>query len=359
MKILTPVNSAKEVKKVIEAGADEIYCGVIPSEWMAEYTNVASCNRREWRTANLPSLEELNKVIATSHGSNVPVYLALNALYTEQQYPLVFKQIEAAAQAGVDAFIIADIGLLHKLKTDRIDIDIHISTGGTTFNSETAKFYQDLGIKRISLPRHLTLSEIETIVRSNPEIKFDVFIMNSGCKNIDGFCTFQHGVNEILHKSTWNIPKKMNLDRHLLNTLRLLPPSISNSIYGDIFGVDSACLLNYEVTFLHDGSHFDSKTKQAICRNLSTGFNLVSGIDTCGACSVPELKEMGVYALKIVGRNYSTSKKVKDARFIKDILKYVNHKSTGKEEFYRYAKRLFRKIYGLPCRELCYYPKGK
>ena len=359
MKILAPANSEKEVKRIIDAGADEIYCGVIPREWMTEYTNVASCNRREWQTANLSSFGELGKLADIAHSHDRPVYLTLNALYTEQQYPLIMKQIESAMSIGIDALIIADIGLLHKLTTEKLGMDIHISTGGTTFNSETARFYGDFGIKRINLPRHLTVSEIRQIATNNPNIKFDVFILNSGCKNIDGFCTFQLGINERLHKGIWNIPKKMNIDRHLLDALRMLPPSVAQSIYGDVFGVDSACLLNYDVSFLHDGSHFDSKTKQSICRHLSTGFSLFSGIDTCGACSIPQLKEAGVFAIKIVGRNYSTGKKVKDVRFLKEVLNHLGEESADIEEFPKYVKRLFKRIYRLPCRELCYYPEGK
>lgn len=358
MKIIAPVNSPKEVEEIVKAGADEIYCGTLPQEWAKTYTNVASPNRREWGSANLASFEELQEVVNIAHGSNTRVYLTLNALYTEKQYPLIYEQIEYARKSNVDALIVADLGLLLTLKKKAIDLEIHISTGGTTFNSETAEFYEELGASRIVLPRHLAIQEMRELVRSCPSIKFEAFILNSGCKNIDGFCTFQHGVNEVLHRNIWNVPKKMNFDRHFLNVIRRLPNKVAQNIKGDIFGVDSACLLNYEVSFADDSMDVDREKNGAILKNISSSFNFLSGVDTCGVCRLGELEEIGVYGVKIVGRNYSTSKKIKDIRFLKTMLSSMKGWTFEKKEFKRRAKDIFKEIYKVDCGELCYYPDG-
>jgi len=358
MKILVPVNNPKEADKVIQAGADEIYCGVLSHNWMETYTNIASSNRREWRAANLDSFSELRQVVDIAHSNNIPVYLALNALYTERQYPLVFEQAGQAKKDGVDALIVADLGLLLSLKRRKIDLDIHISTGGTTFNSQTAKFYEELGASRIILPRHLQIEEIKGILNDCPTLKFEVFILNSGCKNIDGFCTFQHGVNEILHGQIWNLPKRLNFDRHLLNGIRRLPSNLTQRLKANIFGIDSACLLNYEISLVSDSTDLDKKRRQAILKNISSGFNLLSGVDTCGVCKLAEFENIGVYGVKIVGRNYSTLKKINDTRFLKTVLSYLatNHPDT--KEFYTFVRMTFKQIYKMDCGDLCYYPDG-
>lgn len=356
MKILAPVNNPEEVEGIIQAGADEIYCGLLPDNWKERYTNIASPNRREWKAANLSSFDELQKVVNVAHSNKVTVYLALNALYTEKQYPMVFEQVEQAKKMEVDALIVADLGLLLSLKRERTGLDIHISTGGTTFNPQTAKFYEELGATRINLPRHLKIEEMEEIIRGCPSLKFEVFILNSGCKNIDGFCTFQHGVNEVLHRQMWNLPKELNFDRHLLNLVRRLPKGLAQEIRGDIFGIDSACLLNYEVFFDSNSTGLSRRKERFILKNVSSAFNLITGIDTCGACRLAELKKIGVYGIKIVGRNYSTSKKIRDTSFLRTILSYMEENNSSKEEFSNYVKDRFRKIYRLDCRQLCYYP---
>jgi len=196
------------------------------------------------------------------------------------------------------------------------------------------------------------------IIRSCPSLKFEVFILNSGCKNIDGFCTFQHGVNEILHPQIWNLPKRLNFDRHLLNMVRRMPKKLAREVKGDIFGIDSACLLNYEVSLVSNSMNLNKRRRQFILKNISSGFNLLSGVDTCGACRLVELKSIGVYGVKIVGRNYSTSKKISDVEFLKTVLSYMENKSLQRLEFYNYVKDRFRRIYKLDCRNLCYYPDG-
>lgn len=353
MKILAPVNKSGEVEKIIKAGADELYCGVLPDSWMKKYTNVASPNRREWTSANLPDFQELKKVVDIAHTYHIPVYLAMNAFYTEQQYPLVLQQIEQAARTGVDAFIISDLGLILSLKKSNLNINFHISNTGTTFNSQTVKFYKELGATRIILPRQLSIDEIAELVDSEKDIEFEVFIMNSGCKNIDGFCTFHHGVNEILHPGIWNLFKKFGFDHYLLELVRRAPFGLSGCIKADVFGIDSACLLNYRISL--DSDKLPQKDMSSAFKAISSGFNLLSGADPCGSCDLYRLKEIEVDSIKIVGRNYPTYKKVKDVEFLKKLLLWLEQNPYITEEAFKVHSRTgYRSIYKANCNNLCY-----
>jgi U32 family peptidase len=351
IKILAPVNNAKDALAVIRAGADEVYCGLLSPSWSLKFTNVASANRREWKTANVTSCEELAKIVRTCHASGVPVFLTLNALYSQEQYSLIFEQIETAREIGIDAFIIADIGLMMALKNKKIRVPFHVSTGGTTFNSKTAEFYRELGAFRIVLPRHLRVTEIADIVSRCPSMQFEVFILNSGCKNIDGYCTYHHGVNEILYPGVWDFFKKHNFDRHVLNIIKLLPPWLSQKIKGEFFGIDSACLLDYRVDIA-------AGDNALVAHRLERCFNLLSGVDTCGACRLAEFMDIGVYGVKIVGRNYSTGKKVNDVTFLKNVMSEILIHPAGSRGYRSAVKRMYRKIYKTPCRNLCYYADG-
>ncbi len=244
MKITAPVNKPEEVEKIIKEGAGELYCGVMPAEWKNKYTNIVSPNRREWTSANLSGFDELKEVVNIAHACGVPVFLTVNTFYTQEQYPLILRQLTEANRIGVDALIAGDLGLLALLKKEGLNIDIHISNIGTAFNSETVAFYKELGAKRIILPRQLMVDEIVDLVKSESGIEFEVFGMNSGCKNIDGFCTYQHGISEIMYSQYWDYFKKLHLDQHVLETIKKLPFCVSSRIKANIWGIDSACLLN-------------------------------------------------------------------------------------------------------------------
>ena len=61
--------------------------------------------------------------------------------------------------------------------------------------------------------------------------------------------------------------------------------------------------------------------------------------------------------VKIVGRNYSSQKKIKDIEFIKSILDYLKQNSRLSEKKFRsYVEHTFKKIYKIKCKQLCYYP---
>ncbi len=355
MKILAPVNDPREVGALIEAGADELYCGFLPPGWSASYSVAASPNRREWGSANVSSREGFARIVAEAHARRVPVHVAVNALYTRSQYPAVFGQIAFFKECKVDALIVADLGLLAALKKEDHGFAVHVSTGGTTFNASSARFYQSLGATRIVLPRHLGVEEARALVQKCPGMEFEMFIMNSGCKNIDGFCTFQHGIQEMTKNRLWAVPKKLNLDILVLDSLRRLPEGLLRRVRSSLFGIDSACLIDYAVAFRESPGPVPFALRAVILRNIASAFRLYGGIDPCGACRLAEFEEMNLTGVKIVGRNYSLAKKLRDVRFIKEALRTL--KGTPDKKSRSAAVRAsFRRIYKTACRDICYYP---
>lgn len=352
MNILAPINSISDIETVIQSGATELFCGIIPKTWNDKYGSTVSPNRREWTSANITTYQQLNDIVELTHKHNVQLFLTLNALYTDEQKHLLDEIIKQAVRCKVDAFIVADIGLIYHLKSMNLKQEIHISTGGTTFNSHTAKFYENLDVQRITLPRHVQPEEMKDILLSTNNIKYEVFILNSGCKNIDGYCTFLHGIKEQKNGHIWKFFKKMNFDRFVLKTLQSLPLSISNKINFSCSGVDSPCLMKYDFEIFSKNNALKTDILHA---NLKSFFSLMSGIDPCGACRIKEFNDIGIHSLKIVGRNYSKTKKVKDVLFISDIIKKLND-NLNNDDFKRYIKKQYEYYYGLNCKKLCYYP---
>jgi len=77
----------------------------------------------------------------------------------------------------------------------------------------------------------------------------------------------------------------------------------------------------------------------------------------CGACALYEFSEIGLYGVKIVGRQNAKSKKVKDATFLRTLIDFLSDKNPGKEEFRKYSRKLYQDTYQWPCLVFkCYYP---
>lgn len=348
MKILSPVNHAKEVHTLIKNGADELYCGVLSKKWNKNFSNIGSINRREFSASNMRSYEELKKAVKEAHDSNTPVFLTMNGLYSEEQHPQVLSEMEDAKSCEVDGFIIADLGLLLELKGQRLNI--HLSTGGTVFNSEDARFFKGLGVSKVTIPRHMSLKEIRMLVRKNKDIKFDVFILNTRCMNVDGFCTFQHGVNEIKHGFLGKSLKRLEFD-HIITNLIEKKPSLTNYLNRlDILGSTSACHLNYKVSIIQGPQNKITKS------NITSIFGLNFLPNACGACAIYDFKKIGIDSLKIVGRGFPLRKIVKDLRFLRYLLSYSDE-NRSKIKFHQQTKIEYKKIYGKDCsKKLCYYP---
>jgi len=188
LKIISPFREKEEVIPLIEAGADELYCGYLSPEWEKRYT--AFEFERKGGGSNLTDLTQLRQAVDLAHEKGIPVYLTLNGLYVRQQYPLLLKVVNQLNKIDLAGYIVADIGFLLTLGKQGFRKEIHISTGGTVFNSEAARFYKDLGASRIILDRQMSLDSIKALTFENPDIDFEVFILNTLCVYIDGFCTF-------------------------------------------------------------------------------------------------------------------------------------------------------------------------
>ena len=320
MKLLSPVDKIEEIEKVIQAGAEELYCGILTPDWHSKYI-AGSINRRPGGGENFTTFDELQNCVAIAHSYGVPVFLTLNEhYYTQKQYPLILDLVERAVDIGVDALMISDLGLLLTLQHMNISIRIFISTGGTAFNSETVKFYRNLGASRVILPRHLTIDEIKDISTNVSDIELETFILNSRCPNVDGFCTFQHGLAD-----------------------KSFEPLYKN-----------ACTLPYDISVItHDdvGQGQLSWERQHI-------WQIVHPDDhPCGACALYEFNEMNITGVKIVGRGNPTSRKIVDVTFIRSLLDLLRDRRITKDEFQEVARKLYMSTYERECRVyMCYYP---
>jgi len=317
MKILSPLDNSDETERLIKSGADELYCGFVPEKWKEKYTLTCSINRRQVPETQFKTFEDLKKAVEIAHSYKIPVFLTLNkSYYSQDQYPLVLKEVDNAIKIGIDALLVTDTGLVLTLQKENKNIDFFISTLAATFNSEAAKFYRDLGAKRIVLPRSMRIQEIKNVISHVKGIDFEVFILGWRCCNVDGLCTFIH----------FGDPK-----------------------------TNYACRLDYDVSCV--SSDFLQPFKKRRVQLHQNIWHKISIEQTCGVCALYDLEKIGVHGVKIIARGAPTEEKIKYVKFVRNSLDLLKKGTFKRGRFRENCKELYRNCYGVFCNDnLCYHP---
>jgi putative protease len=325
-KILSPATRADEIPELIRAGADEFYGGVLDRDWMKAYP-AASIDRRQERAAHFSSFDELGEVMPLLLESHMPFFLTINEHYfIPSQYHILLGQVERGLEMGIDRFIVSDPAFMIELREHFPEARICVSVGGCVLNSEAMRFFADMGADRVILPRQLTLHEIESLAHAVPGMETEVFVLNSRCANLDGYCRFHHGLQEVSE--------------------------------GAIF--PNACMLDCQVTASSStlsSNDFEKALQEKLDPRRQVIWSLVH-IDSrpCGVCAMWDLREMAVTSVKIAGRGNPGWKKRMDVEFLAGLRKELDS-STTRQDFIQMARMVYRQTYGQPCREaMCYYP---
>lgn len=173
--LLAPAGDAERLKAAVEYGADAVYLG---SDRFGMRTAAASFGG-----------EELKKACDYAHSSNAKVYLTCNTVPRNDELSRLPSFIEFAAESGVDAFIVTDIGVLNIAKKYAPQIDVHISTQAGITNYAAANAFYNLGASRIVTARELSLEEIAQIRAKTPkELEIECFVHGAMCVSFSGRC---------------------------------------------------------------------------------------------------------------------------------------------------------------------------
>lgn len=308
MKILAPINSPQEVEMLVKSGAEELYCGLSPQEWVSSHGMAVWLNRRSPRAGNIQTVEALHQLVREAHSYQVPVFLTLNApYYTESQHPYLFDLVRRMVfEIGVDALIISDIGLISGIRELGIDVEIHLSSVGVSLNSETIKFYQQLGAKRIILPRGLSLREIRNIaLKVKDVVDLEVFILNDGCAFEEGLCHTTHNVVGAFCSglARWEYHFHQNGKRQ--NPRSEVDLDIHMRDYREWMWYINGCGCSLTPKGLPYGP--------------------------CGLCAIPEFSEMGIGAIKIIGRQASPFRRLVSVQLVKAVVDLVRTGTPGED----------------------------
>ncbi len=171
--IMSPVGYWPQLHAAIEAGADAVYFG------LKHFSARAKVGF---------TLEELPEVMRTLHGRGVRGYLTFNTLIFEHELERAAKTAAAIVDAGADALIVQDLGMLRLLR--RIaptGVELHASTQMSITDAEGVRFAQSCGADRVTLARELSLDEVRTI-REQTGCTLEMFVHGALCVAYSGQC---------------------------------------------------------------------------------------------------------------------------------------------------------------------------
>ncbi len=173
LEVLSPAGSSDALVAAVQNGADAVYLGY------------GSFNAR--MNAKNFTAEQLRQCVSYCHIRGVKVYLTLNTLVRDRELKAAAQVIQEARQAGVDAILVQDLGILQLVRQMAPDMPIHASTQMSVHNLSGVKKAAALGISRVVLARELSRSQIAAICRESP-IEVEVFVHGALCMCHSGQC---------------------------------------------------------------------------------------------------------------------------------------------------------------------------
>lgn len=173
--LLSPAGSPLALEAAIEAGADAVYFGGARHN--------ARVNAKNFSETDIPAAVDL------AHAHKVKVYFTLNTLATDRELPELLDEARAAAQAGVDAIIMADLGAAAAIRRAIPGLPIHASTQASGHNTASGNEFAKLGFSRMVIAREASLEDIRTFTR-NSLIEAEIFIHGALCVCHSGQCLY-------------------------------------------------------------------------------------------------------------------------------------------------------------------------
>lgn len=173
--ILAPAGDFEKLRYAIAYGADAVY---LAGERFGMRAAAGNFDDRQ-----------LCDAIDYAHARNVPCYITANIMPTNEDLKELPAYLEMLQDIGVDALIVADVGVLALAKKYAPKVPMHISTQTCILNYEAANFWAELGATRIVLARELSLEEISEIRAKTPKtLELEAFVHGAMCISYSGRC---------------------------------------------------------------------------------------------------------------------------------------------------------------------------
>ncbi len=278
--LVCPAGTPSAMRTAVEAGADAVYCG---------FQNAT--NARNFPGLNF-TVPELEKSVANAHAGGTKVLLAVNTFPPAGKVDLWKDAVDTGARIGVDAFIVADIGVADYIARNHPEIRLHLSVQAAASSPEAINYYcREFNVKRVVLPRILTVPEIRNMAKEIP-CEIETFIFGNHGLMVEGRCSLTNYVTGLSTNmdGVCSPAAQVEYVKDAAGNLstRLGDFTIDCFSCGENAGYPTICKGRY-LTPAHDGAYY--AFEEPISLNLSS--------------LLPDLMKAGVTALKIEGRQRS------------------------------------------------------
>ena len=275
LELVCPAGTPAALKAAVDNGADAVYLGFRDAT-----------NARNFPGLNF-SRPELEQAIAYAHGRGCKIFLAINTFPEAGNAGPWHQAVDDGASFGVDAVILADIGMLDYASRKHPDLRRHLSVQASASNPEAIRFYQEsFDVKRVVLPRVLTVPEIAAL-NKEINVETEVFVFGGLCVMAEGRCALSSYV-------TGQSP----------NTNGVCSPACAVRYEEEDSGRMVSKLGDYTINAFDPGepAGYPTLCKGRFKANGKVSYLFEDPVSLNAASILPELAAAGVTGLKIEGR---------------------------------------------------------
>ena len=251
--LLSPAGNFEKLRAALLYGADAVYLAGQAFGMRSAADNF--------------TVDEIWEAVEYTHARGKKLYLTVNTMPRTHEYPALIEFLDSLKGSGIDAMIVADLGVMATIKERLPDMEIHVSTQASIISPAAACAYAAMGAKRLVLARELRFSEIKEIKAAlPPHVELEAFIHGSMCVSYSGRCL-------------------------LANML--------NGRDGNRGTCSQPCRWNYKLYELHEEKRPDFPIP---IEQTDLGTFFLSSRDMCMIEHIPELMNSGIDSFKIEGR---------------------------------------------------------
>lgn len=274
MELICPAGTPSVLRAAVDAGADAVYCGF----------------RDQTNARNFPGLNfdrsEMRAGIDYAHTHSARVFVAINTFPQAGQESLWRSAVDDAADLGADAIILADIGLMDYAARQRPEARLHLSVQAAAATPDAIRFFvENFGIKRVVLPRVLTVEEIARLSRAI-SCETEVFAFGGMCVMAEGRCSL----------SSYATGQSPNMNG-------VCSPA-SHVSYETRGGCMTSRLGDFTINIFAEGepAAYPTLCKGRFATSAGAGYLFEEPVSLDARSVLPQLRAAGVSALKIEGR---------------------------------------------------------
>ena len=173
--LLAPAGDEESLRAAVRFGADAVYVG---GEALQLRAKAAGFDRAG-----------LLKAAQTLHAAGKRLYVAVNSLARNGEIDALSDYARFLQDAGADAVIASDLGVIDTVKKAAPALEIHLSTQASCMNYAAARVYRDMGVRRIVLAREMELAEIARLRAETPaDLELEAFVHGAMCMAVSGRC---------------------------------------------------------------------------------------------------------------------------------------------------------------------------